>query len=291
MKFFILAGGYGKRAEPLSLIKPKPAFPLGGVPLIALLLRQLRGLGCAEGFVNLHHLGGQVAAAAGSVGLRFITEKELSGSRVLRQALPFFTEWLLVINGDTFLEVPLAELAAKAADPGVDGVLLSRADQSGHYARLRCEGDAFLESIPPVPDTHGATAGRGGPMYAGVALFRRRAVEALDEANFFASIQKHRLRFKAIPYGGIWLDIGTPASYFNANWEYMRLAKEQRANALSPHVEVSPGARVERSVLWENTRVGPGVRLSECIVTGGVELPDGSYAGQIISRRGVFPLF
>ena len=283
MKFFILAGGYGQRAEPLSLVKPKPAFPLDGVPLITLLLRQLRSRGCAEGFVNLHHLGEQVAAAAGAGGIQFVKEKELSGSRVLRQALPFFTDWLLAINGDTFLEVPLTELAAKAADPGIDGVLLSRADRTGRYARLRCDGDEFLESVPPSPGA--------GPMYAGVALFRRRAVEAIDEANFFASIQKHRLRFKTVPYGGTWLDIGTPASYFHANWEYMRLTPEQRANALSPGVTIFPGAGVERSVLWENTRVGPGVRLSECIVTGNVELRDESHAGQIISRQGVFPLF
>jgi NDP-sugar pyrophosphorylase family protein len=284
VKFFILAGGYGRRAEPLSRVKPKPAFPLAGVPLIARMLDQLRGLGCAQGFVNLHHLGEQVAAAAGEAGIRFIAETELTGSRVLRRALPFFTDWLLAVNGDTFLEIPLARMAAKAADPGIDGVLLSRQDGSGRYARLRCDGDDFLESAPPVPGT-------AGPMYAGVALLRRRAVEAIDEANFFASIRKRGLRFRTVPYDGIWLDIGTPASYFQANWEYMSHAGENSANALSPGVAFSPGARVERSVLWQGTTVGPGVRLSECVVTGDMELRHVRHAGKIVSRLGVFPLF
>jgi len=116
VKFFILAGGYGRRAEPLSLIKPKPVFPLNGVPLLALLLRQLRAQNCTEGFINLHHLGEQVIEAAGDDrGIRFIREKELSGSRVLRQALPFFSDWLLAINGDTFLDIPLAGMLEKAA--------------------------------------------------------------------------------------------------------------------------------------------------------------------------------
>ncbi len=291
MKFFILAGGYGKRAEPLSLIKPKPAFPLGGVPLLALLLRQLRALGCRQGFINLHHLGGQVAAAAGSgAGIRFIEEKELSGSRVLQQALPFFSDWLLAINGDTFLEIPLADLLRAAADPQVDGVLLTRRDESGRYAGLHVVGDGFLENTAP------AAAGRRGLMYAGAGLFRKRAVEKLDETNFFASIRRWRLRFKTVPYDGLWLDIGTPATYFKANWEFMALrsplcGSPQRANALSPNVAISRRARVERSVLWENTRVGPGVRLSECIVTGDLGLRDVGHCREIVSRLGVSPLF
>jgi NDP-sugar pyrophosphorylase family protein len=286
VKFFILAGGFGKRAEPLSLIKPKPAFPLGGVPLLVRLLRQLRALGCRQGFINLHHLAGQVVAAAGSgAGIRYIEEKELSGSRVLRQALPFVADWLLAVNGDTFLEIPLPEMLRAAADPQVDGVLLTRRDESGCYARLRVDGSGFLEGMEP------AASSRDGSMYAGAALFRKKALEKIEETNFFASIRKERLRFQTVPYDGLWLDVGTPASYFRANWEFMARCSPQRANALSAHVTISRLARVERSVLWENTRVGPGVRMSECIVTGNLELRDSCHSGQIVTRMGVSPLF
>ncbi len=180
MKFFILAGGYGKRAEPLSLIKPKPAFPLGGVPLLARQLRQLRALGCRRGFINLHHLGAQVVAAAGSgSGIHFIEEAELSGSRVLRQALPFFSEWLLVLNGDTYLDIPLADLLRETRDARVDGVLLARRDDSGRYAGLSVGGDGFLEGTAPAAGLAGA-----GLMYAGAGLFRKKAVEKIEDNKF-----------------------------------------------------------------------------------------------------------
>ncbi|MEI6614185.1 MAG: hypothetical protein WCL37_04750, partial [Chrysiogenales bacterium] len=68
MKFFILAGGYGKRAEPLSLIKPKAVFPLNGIPLLRLLLKQLQIQLGLEGFINPHHLGEQVVQSAGHDG-------------------------------------------------------------------------------------------------------------------------------------------------------------------------------------------------------------------------------
>ncbi|MBN2347006.1 MAG: NTP transferase domain-containing protein [Candidatus Aminicenantes bacterium] len=284
MTFFILAAGYGKRAEPLSRIRPKPAFPLDGTPLVRRLLRHLRALGCRKGLINLHHLGDQVVAAAGpAAGIRFIQEEEPSGSRVLRRALPFFSEWLLVVNGDTLFEVPLAEMARRAADPQVDGVLAVRGDASGRYARLLCSGDEFLESAAP----------RAGPglMYAGAALFRRRAVSRIDDGSFFSSIRRHRLRFKVVACAGAWLDVGTPASYFQANWDCMAWRGRGRENALCRRVAISSRAHVEHSVLWEGTRIGPGARLSQCIVTGDLELKDASYCGQIVSRLGVFPLF
>jgi mannose-1-phosphate guanylyltransferase len=231
VKFFILAGGYGKRAEPLSLIKPKAIFPLNGTPLLRLLLKQLQAQQCSEGFINPHHLGEQIVQAAGLNGkIDFIYEKELSGSMVLRHALPFFSDWLLVINGDTFLEIPLPALLQKIADPAVDGVLLVRHDPFGNYPGLYCKGDVFLDVSR---SNHGP-----GTMYAGVALFKKRALEKISDLNFFTSITRYHLHFKTVFYEGIWLDIGTPESYLRANWAYQVHVMERCSNhcrsALSP---------------------------------------------------------
>jgi mannose-1-phosphate guanylyltransferase len=283
VKFFILAGGYGKRAEPLSLIKPKAVFPLNGIPLLRLLLEQLRAHGCAEGLINLHHLPEQVVQAAGADGgIDFIREKELSGSLVLRQALSFFSDWLLVVNGDTFMEIPLTAMIEKTADRAVDGVLLTRHDPCGRYGHLRGREGVFLAVSPPDPGP--------GVMYAGAALFRKNAVEKIDGANFFPCITKHRLHFRTVPYDGIWLDVGTPESYLRANEHYRAHVGERSANSLSAAVTISPQARVKNSVLWEHTRLGDGVSLSECIVTGHVALENVALQKRIITRRGIFPL-
>jgi len=283
VKYFILAGGYGKRAEPLSLVKPKAVFPLNGVPLLRLLLEQLQVRHGLKGFINPFHLGEQVVRVAGhGGGSEFIFEKELSGSLVLRQALPFFSDWLLAVNGDTYLEIPLAMLLGKISDPDVDGALLVRPDPSARYAGLDCEGDLF----------RGVSRSSSSPgvMYAGVALFKKKTLEKMDDMNFFNSIRRQRLRFKTVFYEGIWLDIGTPESYWRANFAYQVHVHAPRSNSLSPGVVISPAAQVEKSVLWENTRLGAGVSLSECIVTGDIELEGVSRQRCIISRQGIFPL-
>jgi mannose-1-phosphate guanylyltransferase len=283
MKFFILAGGYGKRAEPLSLIKPKAVFPLNGVPLLRLLLKQVQTQQCLEGFINLHHLGEQIVQTAGRNGkIDFIYEKELSGNMVLRQALPFFSDWLLVINGDTFLEIPLSALLQKITDPVIDGALLVRNDPSGDYAHLQSRDGVFLDVSCPGRDP--------GVMYAGVALFKKKAIEKISDMNFFVSIRKHHLHFKTVFYDGIWLDIGTPESYLQANWAYQAHVMEQHSNSLSENVQISPLAQVEKSVLWENTQLGKNVSLSECIVTGNMTFENISQRRCIISQQGIFPL-
>jgi NDP-sugar pyrophosphorylase family protein len=283
VKFFILAGGYGKRAVPLSLIKAKAVFPLNGIPLLRLLLDQLRGQQGLSGFINPFHLGAQVMRAAGTdPGVRFIFESELSGSMVLRQAIPSISQWLLVVNGDTYLEIPLPRLLECMADAKTDGALLVRADKTGEYAALRCQDGHFQDVSPP-----GAAPGW---MYAGVALFRKRALEWIDDVNFFTSIRRHRLRFRTVVHEGLWLDFGTPESYLDSCLAYQVHIGASAANALSPGTILSPRARVERSVLWENTRLGDHVALSECIVTGDIELDHLSRQRCIISRQGIFPL-
>jgi NDP-sugar pyrophosphorylase family protein len=176
----------------------------------------------------------------------------------------------------------LAMLLQKISDPAVDGALLVRPDPSGSYAGLRCEGDSFLDVSQP--------GSAPGVMYAGVALFKKKALEKIDDMNFFNSIRSHSLHFKTVFYDGIWLDIGTPGSYLQANYAYQAHVHAQQSNSLSEKVVISPLAQVEKSVLWENTRLGAKVSLSECIVTGNVELENISRQRCIISRQGIFPL-
>ncbi len=283
MKFFILAGGYGKRAAPLSLIKAKAVFPLHGTPVLKLLLAQLRQQHGLQGFINPFHLGEQVMRAAGvDEGVRFIFENELSGSMVLRQAIPLISDWLLVVNGDTYMEIPLQRLLDSISVADADGALLVRPDEAGAYAGLSCPDGYFRDVSGP------GTA--PGLMYAGVALFRKRALEMIDSVNFFSSISRHGLRFKTIVHEGLWLDLGTPESYWSSCLAYQKHVGASTSNSLSPGVFLSPRARVEGSVLWENTRLGDNVFLSECIVTGDMELDDINRRRCIISKLGVFPL-
>ncbi|MBW2578853.1 MAG: NTP transferase domain-containing protein, partial [Deltaproteobacteria bacterium] len=56
MRAMIVAAGLGTRLRPLTELRPKPALPVRGIPLIAYTLALLARHGVSEVIVNAHHL-------------------------------------------------------------------------------------------------------------------------------------------------------------------------------------------------------------------------------------------
>jgi NDP-sugar pyrophosphorylase family protein len=285
MMFFLLAGGYGKRARPLSLIRPKPVFPLNGVPLIRLMLRQLKQEGLPQGFINLHYLPDSIRENVDpGMAVHFFVEEKLSGSMVLKQSLPFFKDELLVCNGDVFLDLPVRHLREKIAHPGTDGVLLVRSNPGG-FPAVRVCGDDFLDIVP----VGGLSTGQP-LMYAGVAVLKKNVVAGIGDLNFFTSLAKHRWRIKVIVYEGIWLELGDPLAYYRANFAYKLHVSDRGENAISSGVTISDDSIVERSVVWEGTAVSDHSVVSESIVTGDLVIRNERFSRAIVSRLGIFSL-
>ena len=56
MKAVILAGGKGTRLKPYTTILPKPLMPIGDMPILEILLRQMRRAGVDEAVLTVGHL-------------------------------------------------------------------------------------------------------------------------------------------------------------------------------------------------------------------------------------------
>lgn len=70
MKAIVMAGGRGTRLLPYSALLPKPLMPLGDMPILELLLRQLRKAGITDVFLAVNHLSHLIQAYFGD-GTRF----------------------------------------------------------------------------------------------------------------------------------------------------------------------------------------------------------------------------
>jgi mannose-1-phosphate guanylyltransferase len=283
MKFFILAGGYGKRAKPLSLVKPKPVFPLHGTPLITLLLDQLKEKGFKEGFINLHYKPEAIRESIGDMpglSIKYLYEEELSGSKVLGQALPDMDtdEFLLVLNGDVFLEVleiPVEKMLYQLRETNCDGALLLRKNNDPAYSAVLTEKGLFQGT--------GKNNGKESFMYTGVALFRKKVIGKIDDTSFFNTLATYRFKIKTFTYDGTWLDIGSPRLYFDANTIYKNhLKKDADLNSLSGNVTISEDSCVGNCIVWENTEITGGSILSNCIVTDNLVLEGVNYKDKII---------
>lgn len=294
-KFFIIAGGYGKRAQPLSLIKPKPLFPLNGTPLIQILLRQLQKKGLRKGFINLHHMPQplrqcveKIIEPPGSPVIQFFYEKNLSGSRILKQAAGHMTDndLLLVVNGDSFLEIPIEGMLEKILREQADGILLVREnkEKDPQYKVILSKGDRF---VGRKIFTGSREPGKEPLMYTGISLFNKNVVRASDEINFFDMLEKSDFKIKICNYTGPWLDIGDPKSYLESDAKYKKHQGIGNSNSLSENVFISPDSVVKNCIIWENTEIKNRSFIKNSIVTGNVSLDNVYYENKIINRNSV----
>lgn len=284
LKFFIMAAGMGTRAAPLSDYRAKPAFPLLGVPLLTRMAEQLLSGNEApeNGWVNLHHRPESVRSCLKrDWPIVTVYEPVLSGSRILTRSLEE-KSWshLLVINGDVYCHLPLAELMAFAE--GHDGALLVREIQEeGRYRTLLSSRGCFEKRGP---------LSRSGLMYTGVCLLGRKVVEGIRSRNFFDDLEENRFSLSLCPYAGNWLDFGDPPSYYRANIRCLEEDQRPDRDLWSPGARVeSDSGAVKRTILWPGSRVKEGVKLDSCIVCDGVVPLPGRYREGIWTDSGFIP--
>ncbi|MGQ0532394.1 MAG: nucleotidyltransferase family protein [Caulobacteraceae bacterium] len=115
----ILSGGLATRLRPITQTIPKAMAAAAGEPFIAHQLRLLRRNGIQRVVLCLGYLGEQVEAFVGdgaafglSVSHSYDGDTLLGTGGALRRALPWLGEAFLVLYGDSYLDIPYADVTA-----------------------------------------------------------------------------------------------------------------------------------------------------------------------------------
>ncbi len=250
----VLAAGAGERARPLSLLRPKPLFPVArpdgrAAPLLDLALDAL-GAALGDGSdrlaVNAHHLADQVVA---HVGGRAHVEVEGPVALGTAGALAGLAGWVagrdvLVLNGDVLLDGP----AVPQLLGGWDGT------------RSR------LLVVPAGGRRVDFTDERGRWRYVGACLLPGAAVAGLaaTPSGLYEVLWRDEERARGldlVPVDGVAIDCGTPADYLAA-----ALRHAPGGTLVEPGADVV--GTLERAVVWAGARVGPDEHLVDAVRAG-----------------------
>ena len=135
MKAVILAGGKGTRLAPYTKILPKPLMPIGDMPILEVLLRQLKTAGIEEVILTVGHLA-ELLRAFFDDGSRFgikilysLEEQPLGTAGPLSLVADQLGETFLVANGDVLTTLDLCELIAYHRRSGAIATIASQARQ------------------------------------------------------------------------------------------------------------------------------------------------------------------
>ena len=198
MRAMIVAAGLGTRLRPLTDLRPKPALPVRGLPLIAYNLALLAHHGVTEVMINVHHLPEVLMDAARDccppgLSLDFSVEEELldTGGGIRRIA-GFLRESdpCLILGGDMRVDVDLTALVDEHRRGGDLATLLLLDDpRMAEFGSLGVAGDGRICRIAQRLDLADSLGGetRAG-LYTWVNVVSPRALEALPDREVFSHL-------------------------------------------------------------------------------------------------------
>lgn len=161
MRALVLAGGKGSRLRPFTFTIPKPLVPIGEMPILEILIRQLKGQGFERITLSVGHLASLIRAFCGDgsqwgIPIDYVYEDEPLGTIGCLGLLDDLdgADRLLVINGDTLTDMSLAA-AYDAHDVG-DALTIcaNRRSVDIDFGVLETGAGGYLASYTEKPTLH-----------------------------------------------------------------------------------------------------------------------------------------
>jgi NDP-sugar pyrophosphorylase family protein len=225
----VLAGGKGTRIAGLFPGIPKPMIPVRGQPFLHWVVQWLAARGVGDIVLSIGHLAGQIeswaASNPGGLALRTALEQAPLGTGgAVVSCLDLCRDWVLVLNGDSLLEVDLAALVGRVEAAGLVGAIVGiGVEDTSRYGSLAVDGEGQLSGF------YEKRPGRG-LINGGIYLFRKALLAGFKtgtalsmETDIIPALLAGGARLAVEESPGPFLDIGTPESVVEAEAFIARL--------------------------------------------------------------------
>lgn len=304
MKAMILAGGLSTRLYPLTKQVPKPLVPVAGEPNAVHLIRYLKSYGIEEIAINVHYLADMIVETLGDgsaygVHLEYLYEKVLLGSAGAVEQMKYFLSDapFVVVGCDDLTDIPLDKLLEfHRQKNAVATIGLVERDEVDQYGVVVTAPDGRITGFQEKP-AKGMELSK--LVNTGIYAFTPEIFDRIPPGvfydfgkNVFPDLQQHSAAFYGFDArGAYWCDIGTPGEYRRATNDVLtgafripghppitsdvwigsnaRIAADATVtgpSVIGNSVEIANRARVERSIIWEGSRIGAGAVVRNAIV-------------------------
>lgn len=228
MRVVVLAGGRGTRLRPYTTVFPKPLMPLGEVPILDIVLRQLVSAGFRDITLSVGYLAELIRAYCGDgsrygITLRYLHEDSPLGTVGPIGHLEDFSAPVLLMNGDILTDLSFGKVwEYHHANEGMITVALNRRPLTINFGVVdQMEGNRIRRYVEkPTLDY---LVGMGiCVLDPSVAPFIERG-KRLDLPDLIAALLDAGKKVVGWETDAYWLDIGRPDDYERAQSDYERL--------------------------------------------------------------------
>jgi len=230
MQAVILAGGKGRRLAPYTTVLPKPLMPIGDMPILEVILRQLKRAGITEVKMAVGYLAEIMQAffADGKrLGLKIdysLEEKPLGTAGPL-SLIKDLSSPFIVMNGDILTDLDFRNLISYHQDKNaIATVATYKRHVKIDFGVIETDNDNNLTGYIEKPSFDYRVS-------MGIYVFDKEVLsyipynEYLDFPDLVLKLLADNKKIVSYPFNGYWLDIGRPDDYAIAIEEFDKKRK------------------------------------------------------------------
>lgn len=220
----LLVGGMGTRLRSVVPSAPKPLAPIGNMPFLELVFRQLQSQGIRRLVMCTGYLASRIEDEFGDghewgVAIDYSIESDPLGTagavKLAERCLPAAADFL-VLNGDSFLEIGFHQfIRFHRAHGGLVSIAVRKVENSARYGTVQVDSNHRVTGFIEKTATQGP-----GLVNGGVYVFNRAVLQHIPEGpaslerDIFPRLLEHGVY--AFEQHGMFIDIGTPEDYVRA---------------------------------------------------------------------------
>lgn len=222
MQAIILAGGKGTRLKPYTFTLPKPLIPLGEMPILEIVIKQLKRDGFDNVVISVGYLKELIMAFLGSgkkwgIDIIYSSEDKPLGTAGPLALIENLEENFLVINGDTLTTLDYRKLLLSHTKHNSSATITTmiREMQVDFGVVESTKNNIFKKYIekPKFPFN----------VSIGVNVFNKRILKYMkanryiDLPHLISKLNNQGEKVMIYPFCKQWLDIGRIGDYEMAN--------------------------------------------------------------------------
>lgn len=231
MKAVVLAGGRGTRLAPYTHVLPKPLMPIGDMPILEVMLRQMKRAGISDVVLTVGHLASLLQAYFGrgeqwDMCIDYSYESRPLGTAGPLALVSGLNDTFLVTNGDVLTTLDLSRLLAYHRERGgIATIAVHKRQVKIDLGVVQWDGDDCVAGYIEKP-TYDYTVSMG------IYVFEQRVLsyipmgQYLDFPDLVLKLLAAREKVVGYIFDGYWMDLGRPDDYAQAAQDFDRMKVE-----------------------------------------------------------------
>ena len=228
MKAVVLAGGKGARLAPYTTIFPKPLMPIDDMPILEVLLRQMKRSGITDVTLTVGHLSELLKTffqdgRQWGLNIDYSYEDKPLGTAGPLALVKGLDDKFLVTNGDVLTTLDLKDLFEfHQKEGGIATIAVHQRQVHIDLGVVQSNGDHTITGYIEKP-TYDYTVSMGLYIFEPRVLEYIPVGQYLDFPDLVLKLIAAGEKVAAYPFDGYWMDLGRPDDYEKANEDFMTM--------------------------------------------------------------------